>query len=581
MDRNLSFRLITILVVAGICLFLLYPSYIYFSKYRSLNEDEVAQLGESDRRQMTDVAKKSIKLGLDLQGGMHLVLELDRASLKDGDIRDAQDRVLEVLSTRVDQYGVTEPTLARQGNSRVLVQLPGIDDPERAKTLVGGTAKLSFRMVREPQITVDVIQQIDAALAGKDIPDSSAAAQNAAADSTETGDATTTPEGEAMEMAATEGDTTQSSLFPELDAEEGAPETEEDTTMFSQLFVHFDGGALYVPNDGYRVERAKELIARPEVQKILKRDKSSLFWSDEPGPPTADGLPTRLLYLVENEVRLEGERLTDARVGPNPNRPGAMLINFRLDRRGARKFSKVTADNIGRQLAIILDQTVKSAPRIDGRIPSGDGQITGSFSDTEAKDLAIVLRAGALPVALNFIEERTVGPTLGADSLSKGLMAALVGLGVTALFLLVYYQFGGLLALFALIMNMIIVLAALAVLGAALSLPGIAGLVLSVAMAVDANVLIFERIREELLKSKTVSASIDAGYKNALSAIVDSNLTTLFAGVVLLYFGTGPIKGFAVTLCIGILASMFTALFMTRFFFDLVTRRRRLEKLSI
>jgi preprotein translocase subunit SecD len=192
-----------------------------------------------------------------------------------------------------------------------------------------------------------------------------------------------------------------------------------------------------------------------------------------------------------------------------------------------------------------------------------------------------VLRAGALPVELNFIEERTVGPTLGADSLRKGLTAALVGLGLTALFLLVYYQFGGFLALLALIMNMLIVLAAMAVLNAALSLPGIAGLVLSVAMAVDANVLIFERIREELLKSKTVAASIDAGYKNALSAIIDSNLTTLFAGVVLLYFGTGPIKGFAVTLCIGILASMFTALFMTRFFFDLVTRRRRLEKLSI
>jgi preprotein translocase subunit SecD len=437
-------------------------------------------------------------------------------------------------------------------------------------------------MVREPQLTVDLIQQIDDTLAGEDIPDSAAAA-HAAADSMGAAADSMQAEGEAMDVAEAGSDTTGSSLFPELDSEEqeAAPESTDDTAMFSQLFVHFDGGALYVPNDGYRVQRAKELIARPEVQKLLKRDKSSLLWSDEPGPPTADGLPTRLLYLVENEVRLEGEHLTDARVGPNPNRPGKMLINFRLDRRGARTFSRVTADNIGRQLAIILDQTVKSAPRIDGRIPSGDGQITGSFSDEEAKDLSIVLRAGALPVALNFIEERTIGPTLGADSLSKGLTAALVGLGLTALFLLVYYQFGGLLALFALIMNMIIVLASLAVLGAALSLPGIAGLVLSVAMAVDANVLIFERIREELLKAKTVSASIDAGYKNALSAIIDSNLTTLFAGVVLLYFGTGPIKGFAVTLCIGILASMFTALFMTRFFFDLVTRRRRLEKLSI
>jgi len=581
MDRNLSFRLATILIVLGVCLFLLYPTYTYFSKYRHLTEEEVSALGESQRRDMVHVAQKSMKLGLDLQGGMHLVLEMDKASLKDADVRDAQDRVLEVLSTRVDQFGVAEPTLARQGDNRILVQLPGIDDPERAKGLVGGTAKLSFQMVQEPQKTVELIQNIDTVLAGKEIPDSSAAAQESEASASKMSASEAATSDESMQMASADSDTASSSLFPELDVEEGAPETTSQENLFSGLFVHFDGGALYVPNDGYRVQRAKELLSRPEVRNLMKRDKSDFLWSDEPGPPTADGLPTRLLYLVQNKVELEGEHLTDARVAPNPNRPGKMLINFRLDRRGARTFSRVTAENVGKQLAIILDQTVKSAPRIDGRIPSGDGQITGSFSDQEAKDLAIVLRAGALPVNLNFIEERTVGPTLGADSLQKGLMSAFVGLGLTALFLLVYYQFGGLLALLALVMNMIIVLAAMAVLRAALSLPGIAGLVLSVAMAVDANVLIFERIREELLKSKTVSASIDAGYKNALSAIIDSNLTTLFAGVVLLYFGTGPIKGFAVTLCIGILASMFTALFVTRFFFDLVTRRRRLEKLSI
>jgi preprotein translocase subunit SecD len=284
---------------------------------------------------------------------------------------------------------------------------------------------------------------------------------------------------------------------------------------------------------------------------------------------------------VNQQVELGGERLKDARVAPDPNRPGGMLVSFRLDRRGARTFREVTRDNVGKQLAIVLDSVVKSAPRIDGPIPSGEGQITGSFTDAEAGDLALVLRVGALPVDLNVIEERTVGPTLGADSLRKGLMASLVGLALSILFMIVYYRFSGILASIALILNLIIVLAVMSVLGAALSLPGIAGLVLSVAMGVDANVLIFERIREELRKAKTVNASIEAGYKNAFSAIIDSNLTTLFAGIVLLYFGTGPLKGFAVTLCIGIMASMFTALFVTRFFFDSTTRHRRLEKLSI
>jgi preprotein translocase subunit SecD len=281
------------------------------------------------------------------------------------------------------------------------------------------------------------------------------------------------------------------------------------------------------------------------------------------------------------EKELTGESLEDARVAPDPDRPGSMLINFRLDRRGARTFSRLTAENINKQLSIILDGVVKSAPSIRGRIPNGEGQISGSFTDEQARDLAIVLRAGALPVSLKIVEERSVGPTLGSDSLRRGLTAGLLGLGLSIAFLIVYYQLSGMVAALGLTLNLVITLAAMATLHAALSLPGIAGLVLAVAMAVDANVLIFERIREELRKAKTVTASIDGGYKGALSAIVDSNLTTLFAGIVLLYFGTGPVKGFAVTLCIGITTSMFTALFVTRFIFDFVTHKRRLEKLSI
>ncbi|MFQ5599927.1 MAG: protein translocase subunit SecD [Candidatus Krumholzibacteriia bacterium] len=579
MDRNLTTRLITILIVVGVCLYLLYPSYQYFSKYRNLTEEAVAELSEGERISMRRILERSLKLGLDLQGGMHLVLELDEASLKGGAHRDAQDRVMEILSTRVDQFGVTEPTITRQGNNRILVQLPGIDDPNRAKKLVGEVAELEFRMVREPRELRDVVQAIDKALAGKVIESEGDSLEAAPADTTEAGRA---PSGETAEteVAATDTSAADSAFLLDLPDVTPARTFQDDANQFSRLFLNtLARGALYVPDDGYRVQRVNELLQLLEVRAALGGD-SEFLWSSEESR-TSDGVPTKLLYLVNTRVDLYGERLRDARVAPDPDRPGGMLVNFTLDRRGARKFSSLTADNVGKQLAIVLDRVVKSAPSINSRIPGGQGQITGSFTDKEARDLAIVLRAGALPVKLNYIEERTVGPTLGSDSLRRGLTAGLVGLGVTVAFLLVYYQFAGLLAALALGMNLVIVLAAMATLHAALSLPGIAGLVLSVAMAVDANVLIFERIREELRKAKTVTASIDAGYKNALSAIIDSNLTTMFAGIVLLYFGTGPIKGFAVTLCIGITASMFTALFVTRFIFDSVTRRRRLQKLSI
>ena len=567
MDRQLTFRLLVIVFVVGVSLFMLYPTYRYFSKYRKLTQEQVTALSEGERREMRTVLEKSMKLGLDLQGGMHVVLELDRGSVREADARDAQDRVMEILSTRVDQFGVTEPTLSRQGTDRIMVQLPGVEDPERAKGLLGDVAQLEFRFVRDPQEILKAVQAIDAVLAAE-----------AAADTTHT---TATPS-DTTHAAATDTTAAADSLqLPELPSVKSA--AEKPGNSFSSLFVTLQFGALYVPDDGFRVQRVRELLADSRVRAAIASavPRTEFLWSSESDLHTQDGVPVRLLYLVGTEKELTGEFLQDARTGPDPDRPGSMLINFRLDRRGARTFSRLTADHVGKQLAIILDSVVKSAPSIRNRIPNGEGQISGSFTDQQARDLAIVLRAGALPVTLNIVEERTVGPTLGSDSLRRGLLAGGVGLGLSVAFLVVYYQLSGLVAALGLAVNLLITLAAMATLRAALSLPGIAGLVLAVAMAVDANVLIFERIREELRKSKTVAASIEAGYKGALSAIVDSNLTTLFAGVVLLYFGTGPVKGFAVTLCIGITTSMFTALFVTRFVFDLFTRRRRLEKLSI
>jgi protein-export membrane protein SecD len=573
MDRNLAIRLGVIVAVLGVCAYLLLPTGAFYKRFGKLATQQVSKLPDAERVRYTQLSSKALKLGLDLRGGMHVVMEIDESKGKVDKKSDALDRVMQVLTTRIDQFGVTEPTIAKQGEGRILLQLPGVDDPQRARDLIQRTAVLEFRLVKGQEDLVKTIEKVDAALRDKAKADS--VAQSAASPPT-------TPASPTLAAADSAGKASRDSLFPELATPkmEAPAAVSTEHPLFSLLGQQLYAGAVYVPDDGRRVQRLRELLATPEANRAMPAD-AEFLWSSEPGPPTSDGLPTRLVYLVEKKPELLGSHLEDAHVEPDPDRPGGVQINFRLDRRGARTFARVTEANVGHQLAIVLDNMVKSAPNIKSKIPSGEGVIQGSYTDAEARDLAIVLRAGALPVTLKFVEERTVGPTLGADSLRRGLTAGLIGLGLSILFVIIYYRLSGLLTALALALNMFIILAAMAALGAALSLPGIAGLVLSVAMAVDANVLIFERIREELRKNKTVTASIEAGYKNAFSAILDSNLTTLFAGIVLLYFGTGPVKGFAVTLCIGIVASLFTALYVTRFVYDFITRRRKLSTLSI
>jgi protein-export membrane protein SecD len=573
MDRNLWIRLGVIGVVFAVAAYLLLPTYRYFGKYAQLTSEQVQQLTDAERRTYQSTLERAMKLGLDLRGGMHVVLELDESKRKLENKADAQDRVLEILDTRVNRFGVNEASMSKQGDSRIVIQLPGVDDPERVRGIIQQTAQLQFRMAREPQEVMEALQRIDAVVK-EDAPETPPPAPAATPDG---GPVIGPAPGDSAAMAAARRD----SLFPDL--AQPVPPTASATNPdapFSSLFVDFRAGALFVPDDGARVQRIDALLQRPDVKRVIPSG-TEFLWSSEEGPRTQDGLPTKMLYLVSQRAELTGDRLEDAHVAPDPDRPGGQHIAFRLDRRGARTFARVTEENVNKQLAIVLDNVVKSAPNIQGKIPSGEGVIQGSFSDAEARDLALVLRAGALPVDLKFVEERTVGPTLGADSLSRGLRASLIGLGLSILFLIVYYKLSGALAAVGLALNMVIVLAAMAVLGASLSLPGIAGLVLSVAMAVDANVLILERIREELRKNKTVVSAVEAGYKNALSAIIDSNLTTLFAGIVLMYFGTGPVKGFAVTLVIGIVASLFTALFVTRFVYDALTRHRKVARLSI
>lgn len=427
MEKRLVYKTLFILAVIGLCFYFAFP----------LN--------------------KRINLGLDLQGGMHLVLKVDTSHLPEDARQDAADRALEVIRNRIDQFGVREPSIQKQGADEIVVQLPGVTDRDRAIELIGRTALLEFKLV---STDADKLKQ------------------------------------------AIEGN---------------------------------------VP-EGYELKRATE--------------------DDEP-------------LLLESKAALTGDALTNALVRFDQSQFNEPIVSLQFNPEGAKKFAQITADNVGRRLAIVLDGRVQSAPRIREAIPSGEAVITGRFSIEEAQDLSLVLRVGALPAPMHIEEERTVGPLLGQDSINRGVRATIIGSILVFVFMAVYYLLAGVVANIALALNLLMILGGLGMLpvffpgvSATLTLPGIAGIALSLGMAVDANVLINERIREELLQGKSLRTAITNGYHKAFSAIFDSNLTTLIAAFLLFQFGTGPIRGFAVTLTIGLIASLFTAIVVTRAIFE-------------
>ena len=529
-----------------------------------------------------------IKLGLDLQGGMHLVLEIDDSKLSDDAKHDAVDRAIRIIRNRVDQFGVAEPVIQKQGDKRIIVQLPGLQDAERAKKLIGDTALLEFIMVHEQTDVAQLVRELDVALKGVKIEGSridttgieaadtsdEPAGDTGGTDAGAADTAVTAPE--FAEATPSAFDTLIPPLPGEIELEVPLGEIDKDAP-FSSYVLFVSGGALAVDERNFEI--VDKLLKTEQARRVMPR-RAQVLWETEPRPLETGGLG-RLLYLVDSQPSLTGSALVNATTAPDPDDPTSLNVSFSLNREGALIFSRVTGDNVGRRLAIVLDHRVRSAPVIQGKIPGGEGRITGRFTDEEANDLAIVLRAGALPAPVEIREERTVGPTLGHDSIELGVKAALVGFSIVILFMIIYYRASGFLAVAALILNLGIVLAVLAELHAALTLPGIAGLILTIGMAVDANVLIFERIREELAKAKTVRAAIDSGYERAFTTIMDANITTLITAFVLWQFGTGPIKGFATVLSIGIIASMFTSLVCTRAVFELITSRRQLRKLSI
>ena len=512
---------------------------------------------------------RGIKLGLDLQGGMHLVLEIDDpdGTLTEERRIDAIERAERIIRTRIDEFGVEEPLIQTVGSDRLIVELAGLDDESRAKEIINQQAYLEWKLVLETTEVDQALERLDRAVVVA-IGEEGLREMGRATEATETTSIEQLLFNEPEDSAATAD--SAAAAGGDGTAEVAEPEEEElNLRPFTGLLNRGDVGTYTV--DAADVETATEFIALPEFQRALPRDVS-LQWGWDSIP--IGGRFYRELYVLEEDPFLTGEQLDNATANRDQqfNQPQVL---FDLNRRGGRAFQQLTGAHIGDRIAIVLDGEVVSAPVVRDRIGSRGSIDLGSADMSEATDLALVLRAGALPAPLRIMEERIVGPSLGQDSIDKGQIAGIVGLIAVVCIMLLYYRMAGLLAILALGVYVLLVLGGLAVFRANLTLPGIAGLILSIGMAVDANVLIFERIREELAARRAPRTAVDEGFGNAISAIVDANITTLITGLILFQFGTGPVRGFAVTLCIGIVASFFSALYVTRSLFMMYLSRKR------
>jgi SecD/SecF fusion protein len=565
----------------------------------SLDEQARVEYVETNFERLNNLREKTLNFGLDLQGGMYVTLELATGQLlgelarefRDDEFddvlsiasrraldnntdvidefvdefenRDAQarlsryfrsdsenitrqstndeiksflqlqrnaavDRAVEIIRNRIDRFGVTEPSIVKQGSNRIVVELPGVDDEERVRNLLRGTARLEFRTMANPSELQGSLRRI--------------------IDYYETS------------MPPAEGDT--------------LAQPERINTL-TDIFIPVGESVIF----GYAAaEDTAAVMAKlraEEVQRMMPRD-TELMWAAQSERLQGSNRDFYTLLGVRRQIELTGEVITDARPSfdPQTNQPE---VSMSMNREGARRWSILTGANIGRPVAIILDGYVYSYPTVRSQITEGRSSISGIGGLSEAEDLVNILLSGALPAPLDIVEERTVGATLGEASIRSGFRSAIWGLSIVAIFMIFYYRTGGAIADLALILNIIFILGILAAFRATLTLPGIAGIVLTIGMAVDANVLIFDRIREEMRVGKSLVAAIDSGYKNAMSAILDANITTFLTAVILFSFGMGPIKGFAVTLMAGIIASLFSAIVITRVIVDSLTRGKGLN----
>ena len=540
MTRSDQWKFILTVIFVLASLLTLWPTFEFYSM-PAKQRQEVLQArpseatNEADRLKAEKYVKlreRAIKLGLDLQGGMYLLLEVDTSKLGPAEAKNAVDQARQIINNRIDQFGVAEPSIQKQGENRILIQLPGLLDQERAKGLIGQTALLEFKLVKTEEESKALLDRIDSYLARKSrsgaLPDSAAP---------------------------------DSILHP----------------LTSKLLTSSHAEAVVLREN---VALVDSMVRGVQADSTFLTD-AQLVWDAH--DTDVSGRTARALYVVGKEALMKGSEVASAqmRLDLDAARPGAPGVSFNLTSRGGALFGDITGADVGRRLAIVLDQKIQSAPNIQEKIPRGQGSITGSFTEEEAQNLAIVLRSGALPAPVNIIEERTIGPSLGQDSIEKGLRAAVVGALLVILFMIIYYRISGVVAVVALFLNILGLLAVMAGFHFTLTLPGIAGIVLTIGMAVDTNVLIFERIREELRNKRTVLAAIETGYARAYRTIIDAHVTTLLSSLALMWFGTGPIRGFAITLSIGLIINLITAVGISKMIFDAWSVRRKLSSISI
>ena len=507
---------------------------------------------------VTDTVRRvPLKRGLDLQGGMHLTLEVDESKGAVANKGEALDRALRVVRNRIDELGVSEPVVQKVGDDRIIVELPGVDDPIRAQAVVQKAAFLEFQIADETQALERSLSRLDAVAAQK-LPSVAAAGPADTAAGAQKG-LTSLFGGD-----STRRDTTAAATAGGRDSAARADSAARKPTTagaFSRAIQQGNHPGQYiVSEDDYR--RLQPLLDMPDVQGALPPGKILRWGADS---IVAGGQIYRPLYVLDSRPIITGEYLTSARPAQDPTEGN--LVQFELSREGGRRFQNETGKHLQDFMAIVLDQRVITAPVIQSAI-GNRGQITlGRGSLQDAQDLAIVLNAGALPVPLKVAETREIGASLGEDSIRQGMTAMAIAVLLIIAIMVGYYRVSGVLAVSALSLYVLFTLAILAGFHAALTLPGVAGLVLTIGIAVDANVLIFERIREELDRGKSVRLAVDEGFRHAMSAIVDTSVATILTGAVLYQYGSGPVRGFAVTLIAGIAASLFTAIFVTRTFF--------------
>lgn len=574
--------ILTLLMIVIACV-----AFWHTFKLWTMTEEDRQAMEDETPGSVLELEQKAIRLGLDLQGGIHVVLRVVMEDLDEAAREGAVDRAIQIIRNRIDGLGVTEPVIQRQGDERIIVDLPGYTDANRAEELIGQTALLEFKLLENSSNASLILQRIDSVVyqyrvqkdhvkAGEE---PTADESVPMADETAPADTSDTSGSSDLDMLAElMGDSAADTagMF-EFDEELGADADERPFTSRLEPILYSRRTNTNWP--GYSVNRSakaqlEEWLALPEVQAVIPIDVQ-FAWSTR--SDIRDNREVYELYLLKRKVQFVGKYLQNISVGyGNLNE---LAVNFQLTGDGAARFAQLTGANIDKPLAIVIDDRVESAAFINSKIRNS-GQITmGGNADIEdARNLEIVLKAGALPAPVEIIEKNVVGATLGADSIRKGFYSSLFGLALVLIYIAIYYRLSGVIADIGLVFNIFFLLAVLAGLGATLTMPGIAGIILTIGISVDANILIFERIREELRTGKTVRASIDAGYSRAFVAIFDSHVTTLITAGALFLLGSGPIKGFAVTLFWGVVISLYTAYVITKAIFDF---RKAYQTLSI